>query len=118
MFIPATQYITNGFAIYLTNFNNGTDIVNIKLSYSDINPLLEWLKCTTNKLLYDEDTKVFTSDPRVITINTTLVKGFYTVDISYKKGLYVIDNESIVIGITKGESSIHINFPQSAYKLL
>jgi hypothetical protein len=117
MFIPATQYITNGFAIYLTNIKDA-DIVNIKLYYSSINPLLEWIKCANNKLLYDEDLKVFNSNPRIITINTTLIKGYYQLDISYKKGLYVTDNESIVIGITKGEKSIHINFPQSAYKLL
>ena len=117
MFIPATQYITNGFAVYLTNIKSA-DTVNIKLYYSTINPLLEWLKCTTDKLLYDEDIKEFTSEPRIITINTTLIKGYYTLDISYKKGLYVADNESIIIGITKGERAIHINFPQSAYKLL
>lgn len=117
MFIAATKYITEGFAIYLTNIKDA-DMVTIKLYYSSINPLLEWIKCTTDKLLYDEDLKVFSPDPRIITINTTLIKGFYTLDISYKRGLYVIDNESIVIGITKEESSIHINFPQSAYKLL
>jgi hypothetical protein len=117
MFIPATKYITNGFAIYLTNIKSA-DTVNIKLFYSPINPLLEWLKCSNDKLLYDEDLRVFNPEPRIITINTALIKGFYTLDISYKKGLYVTDNESIVIGITKEESAIHINFPQSAYKLL
>lgn len=116
MFIPATKYITDGFAIYLLNIKNATSY-QIKITYSEINPLLEWLKCNNPLLIYDEE-KLVTSSPQIVTVNYVLTKGFYTIDISYKNGLYIIDNQNITIGLTKGEKNVHINFPQSAYKLL
>lgn len=116
MFIPATKYITNGFAIYI-NSKKDASLLNTKITYSDINPTLEWLKCNKQLVIYDEDT-VITREPKIITINYTIISGFYTIDISYKNGIYIVDNESITIGLTKQEQSVHINFPQSAYKLI
>jgi hypothetical protein len=117
MFIPATKYITEGFAIYLTAIKQA-DNMQIKITYSDINPLLEWVKCNNPLLIYDEESIITSTEPRIIPINYKIVKGYYTVDISYKNGLYVVDNQTITIGLTKGEKQVHINFPQSAYKLI
>jgi hypothetical protein len=61
---------------------------------------------------------ITSTEPKIIPINYKIVKGYYTVDISYKNGLYVVDNQTITIGLTKGERQVHINFPQSAYKLI
>lgn len=117
MFIPATKYITQGFAIYLLDIKQA-DNIQIKLTYSEVNPLLEWVRCNNPLLIYDEETIITNSNPKIISINYEIVKGYYTLDISYKNGLYVVDNQTITIGLTKGERQVHINFPQSAYKLI
>jgi len=116
MFIPATKYITEGFAIYLIP-KTDSQIATIKITYSDINPILDWLKCNKQLTIYEEDILIL-REPRIVTINYTLIKGFYTIDVSYKQGLYIVDNESITIGLVKDEKTVHINFPQSAYKLI
>lgn len=117
MFISTTKYITEGFALYLTDIKNASSI-EIKITYSEINPLLEWVKCSNPLLIYDEEQTTSNSDPRIVSINYTLIEGYYTIDISYKNGLYVIDNQVITVGLIKGEKNVHINFPQSAYKLI
>ena len=118
MFITATKYVSNGFALYLKDIKEDTNNINIKITYYDINPLLEWLKCGKAKLIYDEDIAVVNNDPRIIPANYNIIPGYYKVDVSYKNGLFIIDNQTITIGLTKRESSVYINFPQSAYKLL
>lgn len=118
MFIRATQYITNGFALYIKDIKENTNTVNIKITYFDINPLLEWLKCNKIKLIYDEDIALINNDPKIIPINYNIIPGYYKIDVSYKNGLFIIDNQTITIGLNKGETSAYINFPQSAYKLL
>jgi hypothetical protein len=119
MFIESTKYIVNGFAIYLDNIKFSQDGINIKVTYSNINPLLEWIKCDKEKLVYDEDIIITNvKEPKIVVINYTIVPGFYTIDVSYKSGIYITDNQVITIGLSKGERAIHINFPQSAYKLI
>ena len=118
MFIKATQYINKGFAIYLKDIKANTNSINIRITYYDINPLLEWLKCNNTKLIYDEDISITSVDPRIVPASYEIVSGYYKIDISYKDGLFIIDNQSITIGLVKGEKSVYINFPQSAYKLL
>lgn len=117
MVVKSKKYITNGFAIYIRDPKEA-ESVRIKIRYSSINPLLEWLECLDTKLIYDEERFNLNNASYIETFTYNIRSGFYTIEISYKVGVYIQDNQSITIGLTKSEKACHINFPNSSYKLL
>jgi hypothetical protein len=101
--------------VYLPYLRKQITSILVRLYYSDINPDLDWLQCANRKLVYEKES---INNNQIILVPVDLVNGFYILDISYKTGVNIMDNQTITIGRAKGETNFHINFPQSAYKLI